>query len=220
MSQSPRTALNAFGLFARRYQPTIHNKRDSPACYALLMRWIFCIYSLIALGSCSDESSFLPGTGTLPDCDEEPLANLDGTFWSDRGLVTIRSPGCDVTPGVPFEPCGSHWSFKQNANDLTIIVDDQYRIEGRLCGDELHLRGGWGLPLDLGFVCGSRADLAGEVSIQAEGNVVRVLSATDIRGTLIVQGSCSLAYEIDFHPLIYIDSLSSPHTSQLSSGAS
>jgi len=167
------------------------------------MRWVFCICGLLALGSRNDEPSFIPGTGALPDCDEAPLANLDGTIWSDRGLVTIRSLGCDVTPGVPFEACGFYWSFKQDGNDVRIIVDDQYRIEGRLCGDELHLRGGWRLPLELGLVCGSRPDLAGEVSIQANGNVARVLSATEMKGTLIVQGSCSLAYQIEFQPVYF-----------------
>jgi hypothetical protein len=167
------------------------------------MRWAICICILIALGSCKDEIHFIPGTGALSECNEAPSTNLDGTTWSDGGLVTVRSPGCDVTPGVPFRPCRLYWAFRQNGNDVTIIVDGEYRIEGRHCGDELHLRGGWWLPLQVGFdVCQSRDDLAGEVSIQSEGNVLRV-SAMEMTGTLAVQGGCALDYEVTFQRVAF-----------------
>ena len=136
----------------------------------LALRWVAFTCSLLALGSCKDDVYFIPGTGEVPDCNGTPVADLEGTVWTDRGLVTIRGPGCDVTPGVPFRPCGVYWAFSQDGNEVTIIVDGEYRIEGRLCGDELHLRGGWWLQLQLGFdVCQSRDELAGEVGIQAEG---------------------------------------------------
>ena len=36
----------------------------------------------------------------------------------------------------------------QDGNDVTILVDEEYRIEGRLCGNQLYLRGGWWLPVE------------------------------------------------------------------------
>ena len=172
-------------------------------CYDCAMRWVASVCSLIALGSCNDDVYFIPGTGEVPECNETPVANLEGTVWTDRGLVTIRGPGCDVTPGVPFRPCGVYWAFRQDGNEVTIIVDGEYRIEGRFCGDELHLRGGWWLQLQLGLaVCQSRDDLAGEVSIQAEGNVLRV-SGTEMTGTLAVQGGCALEYEVALQPVYF-----------------
>ena len=72
--------------------------------YGLLMRWFayFCI--VIALGACKEELYFIPGTGTLPECDEAPSANLDGTTWFDQGTVTILTSGClGAEPDATFK---------------------------------------------------------------------------------------------------------------------
>lgn len=167
------------------------------------MRWVACVCILTALGNCKEEMRFIPGSGALPDCSETPVRNLDGTIWSDSGLVTTHSPDCDVTPGVPHLPCHHHWAFTQSGNDVAIIVDGEYRIEGRLCGDELHLRGGWRLSLEVGLVvCMSRDDPVGEMSIQAEGNVLRV-SAFEMMGTLAVRGRCSADYDVTFQQALF-----------------
>lgn len=146
---------------------------------------------------------FIPGTGTLPDCDEMPVTNLDGTLWFDQGTVTIRSTGCaDAMPDEQFEACALNWAFSQDGNDLEITIDEEYRIEGRLCGDQLYLRGGFWLSVrdEEGFCY--EEDSAEEVGIQAEGNVLTVFPEEDrISGTLSVEGPCSAEYEVTFAPV-------------------
>jgi hypothetical protein len=66
--------------------------------------------------------------------------------------------------------------FTQDGNGVTIVVDTEYRIEGRLCADQLYLRGGWWLPVvdeSLGY-CTYEDDSADEVGIESEGNVLTV----------------------------------------------
>ncbi len=177
--------------------------------YESVMRWVACICVVIALGSCSEEVPyFVPGTGTLPECDDTPITDLNDTFWFDQGTVTIRTAGCqNAMPDDMFPACALNWAFTQDGNDVTIIVDEEYRIEGRLCGNQLYLRGGWWLPVedeDVGF-CTYEDDSADEVGIMAEGNVLTVTPAgsnTDAQmtGTLAVQGSCSADYEVAFAP--------------------
>jgi len=152
------------------------------------MRWVahpsiviamIALIALITLGGCKMEGVyFIPGTGTLPDCDEAPVANLNGTGWFDNGTVTIQTAGCqEAIPGDVFPACALDWVFTrddENLNDVTIIVDNEYRIDGRLCGDQLHLRGGWWLPVedeDVNY-CTYEDDSAEEVGIMAAGNVL------------------------------------------------
>lgn len=175
------------------------------------MRWIVSIFLVMAVGSCSEDVYFIPGTAQLPDCTEAPILDLEGT-WFDRGTVTILSEGCDgASPGEVFESCALDWVFTQDGNDVTIIVDTEYRIEGRLCGDQLYLRGGWWLPVvdeDLGY-CTYDEDSAEEVGILQEGNVLTVMpdvplapgvEQTEDRmtGTLEVRGRCAGRYEVTF----------------------
>lgn len=170
------------------------------------MRWVACVCIVVALGACEEDVYFIPGTGTLPDCNEPAVTNLDESVWFDQGLVTIGSAGCqDAMPGDAFMACALNWAFTQQGNDVTIVVDEEYRIEGRLCGDQLYLRGGWWLPVvdeDLNF-CTYDDDSADEVGISASGNVLTYAAATgetpeQMTGTLAVQGSCSAEYEVTF----------------------
>ena len=172
------------------------------------MRWVACICVVVALGSCEkEEVYFIPGTGTLPDCNEAPDTNLDGACWFDSGMVTIGPLGCqEAMPDEVFTVCGLGWSFTQTGNDVTILVDGEYRIEGRFCGDQLHLRGGWWLLVEDAGMCDYQdEESADEVSIQTGGNVLRYSAAVDqtpeqLTGTLAVQGSCSADYEVTLQP--------------------
>jgi hypothetical protein len=165
------------------------------------MRSLVCVGVLVALVGCQDDVFFIPGTGTLPDCNEAPVTNLDGTDWFDQGTVTIRTEGCqDAVPGEEFQSCALDWAFTQDGNDVEIVVDTEYRIEGRLCGEELYLRGGWWLPVrDDVEGCTYEDDSAEEVGIQAEGNVLTV-APDEMSGTLVVQGRCAAEYEVTFRP--------------------
>ena len=164
------------------------------------MRWLACICIVAALGGCKEDIYFIPGTGTLPDCDDTPIIELNDTLWFDQGTVTIATTGClDTAPDDTFMSCALNWSFTQNGNEVSIVVDEEYRLEGRLCGDQLHLRGGWWLPVvdeDVGY-CTYEDDSADEVGIMSEGNVLTVTS-TQMTGTLVVQGSCRADYEVTF----------------------
>lgn len=170
------------------------------------MRWVAYVCIVVALGACKEDVYFIPGTGTLPDCNEPAATDLDGSVWFDQGLVTIGSAGCqDATSGDAFMACALDWAFTQEGNDVTIIVDEEYQIDGRLCGDQLYLRGGWWLPVedeDLNS-CTYDDDSADEVGISASGNVLTYAAATgetpeQMTGTLAVQGSCSAEYEVTF----------------------
>ena len=151
------------------------------------MRWLACICIVAALGGCKEDIYFIPGTGTLPDCDDTPIIELNDTLWFDQGTLTIATTGClDTAPDDTF----MSWSGSAGV---------QNTWEGRLCGDQLHLRGGWWLPVvdeDVGY-CTYEDDSADEVGIMSEGNVLTVTS-TQMTGTLVVQGSCRADYEVTF----------------------
>ena len=57
------------------------------------MRWFVYVCVLLALGSCKNEIYFIPGTGTLPDCNETPIRDLNGTVWCNQGTVTVLIAG-------------------------------------------------------------------------------------------------------------------------------
>lgn len=171
------------------------------------MRWLAWLSIAAAAGACdSEEIAFIPGTGALPECSEGASANLDGTCWFDSGTVAVTSTGCpEAMPGETFRSCGLAWSFTQSGNDVTIIVDGEYRIEGRFCGDQLHLRGGWWLPVEDEGQCTYADDSAEEVGIQAGGNTLTYAAATDsnpevLAGVLAVQGACAATYDATLQP--------------------
>ena len=171
------------------------------------MRWLAWLSIAAAVCACDDqEVAFIPGTGALPDCNEEASANLDGTCWFDTGTVTITSNGCpEAMPDDTFRSCALAWSFTQTGNDVSIIVDGEYRIEGRLCGDQLHLRGGWWLPVEDDGQCTYEDDSAEEVGIQAAGNVLVYAPAADqnpetLAGVLAVRGACDAIYDATLQP--------------------
>ena len=169
------------------------------------MRWFVGVCIFVALVSCEEELYFIPGTGTLPDCDETPVTDLSGQPWFDQGTVTIRSDGCpDAMVGDEFQSCALNWYMSQDGNEVSIVVDDEYRLEGRICGDKLHLRGGWWLPvMDEDGFC-YEDDSAEEVGIQAEGNVLTYMPPDaqqpleQMQGTLVVQGRCAADYDVVF----------------------
>jgi len=168
------------------------------------MRWLAYILVGIVLGSCEkEEIYFIPGTGTLPDCTETPAADLDETCWFDSGTVTVLSAGCPgAEPEDAFTSCALAWFFTQTDNDVSILVDGEYRINGRFCGDQLHLQGGWWLPVEDEGFCTYADDSAEEVGIQAEGNVLTYIPPSEqmlgpsFGGTLVVQGRCGASYEM------------------------
>ncbi|MGD8316398.1 MAG: hypothetical protein PVH21_05120 [Myxococcales bacterium] len=178
------------------------------------MRKIATMGILAALGGCQPDTYFISGTAVLPDCSEDPIANLDGTTWFDQGSVTVLTEGC---PGASaddvFQSCPLNWVFTQLGNDVTIIVDTEYRIEGRFCGNQLYLKGGWWLPVldeEVGS-CTYDDDSAEEVGILQEGNVLTYTpdvpvypgsteTEDQMTGTLQVRGRCAGEYEVMFLP--------------------
>lgn len=169
------------------------------------MRWVACICIMVALGSCKEELSFIPGTGTLPDCDDAPIADLNGELWfNDDGPVTVLTEGClDAVPGEMFTSCVENWAFTQNGNDVSIVVDE-YRVNGRLCGDQLHLEGGWWLSVkDEQGACWYEEEDGDEMGIQSLGNVVTFNPDEDpdqetMTGLLLLKGSCEVNYQVTF----------------------
>ncbi len=167
------------------------------------MRWMVWISIACTLGSCGEDVYFIPGTGTLPDCNEPPVTNLDGTLWFDQGTVSITSSGCaDYAPGTKLDSCGENWRFTQEGNEIDILVDE-YQVKGRLCGDQLHLEGGWWLSVfDEMNQCNYEEGDGDDVGIQSEGNVLTVAPADEeMSGTLVVQGQCAIEYEVTFTPV-------------------
>lgn len=170
----------------------------------MLSKWCF-VYGccLMLIVGCSEELYFIPGTGSLPDCNDAPITDLSNTLWFDQGTVTVRTEGCPgARPNDEFQACALNWAFSQNGNEVSIVVDEEYRLEGRLCADQLHLRGGWWLPVmdEEGFCY--EDDSAEEVGIQAEGNVLTVDPGEgQMIGTLSVQGRCAADYEVTFQPV-------------------
>jgi hypothetical protein len=168
------------------------------------MRWIACICIMAALGSCKEELSFIPGSGTLPDCDDMPITDLNGTLWFNQGPVTIVTEGClDAAPEDMFSSCAENWAFTQDGNDIDIVVDE-YRVKGRLCGNQLYLEGGWWLSVaDEQGRCWYEDDDGDDMSIQAEGNVLTFVPAEDpaedtMTGKLVLQGVCGVDYDATF----------------------
>lgn len=166
----------------------------------------FALASLLLLSGCGSGgggTEYIRGTGKLADCDDPPVLDLDGTEWFDTGTVTILSEGCSGTDiDDELTACALNWKFSQTDNDVEIVVDNEYTIHGRLCGDELTLEGGWWLPVEDEGMCTYAEDSAEEVGIEAEGNALTVSSEDGtLTGTLVVRGPCRAEYEVVFYQL-------------------
>ncbi len=163
------------------------------------------ILMLAVLVSCSvDEGPyFVPGSATLPNCTEPPAFDLTGG-WSDNpgSIVSIQTVGCDDAPaGSEFESCPLGWEMVQTGAEVEILVDDEYEMLGRLCGAELHLEGGWWLPVEDAGMCTYEEDSAAEVGIQTGGNTLTVAeeeNSTNLvaTGVLEVGGPCEATYDV------------------------
>jgi len=159
----------------------------------------------LALAGCKDEGPyFIQGSARLPDCTDPPAFDLDGTEWFDQGDVTIQTTGCGTAqPMDVIEACALNWVMSQVEGEIEIIVGGEYRIRGRLCGPNLHLHGGWWLPVvdeDEGY-CTYEEDSADEVGIQDGGSVLTVAlqpgsSMLQASGVLSVSGSCDAEYDM------------------------
>jgi len=152
-------------------------------------------------GTGPDGLYFIPGSGALPTCADTPAGDLTGE-WFDNGMLTIRADGCAGTmAGDVLTVCALNWQMTQTGNDVAIAVDNEYRIDGRICGDQLHLHGGWWLPTeDPPFGCTYEDDTAEEVGIEAAGNVL-TLAENRLVGTLVVRGGCQAEYAIEMDRL-------------------
>jgi len=174
------------------------------------MRWLACACAVFALASCKDPA-FIPGTGTLPDCNEPPVTDLNDTVWFNTGPATVLTAGClDVEPDTEFESCPENWAFKQDGNEIDIVVDE-YRVNGRFCGDKLYLEGGWWLSVrnERGG-CDYGDEDGDEFGMQAGGNVLTYTASNpessgfaELTGTLLLEGNCSVNYEATFQQVRY-----------------
>lgn len=158
---------------------------------------------VITMASCGDNPPyFIAGSATLPSCAEPPAFDVDGSMWGDGGLVTIETVGCDgALPGEVFQSCPLTWAMTQTGQDIEILVDEEYTILGRLCGDTLHLEGGWWLPVQDEMMCTYEEDSAAEVGIQMGGSTLvivddEVMGGLVATGTLQVRGPCDAAFDM------------------------
>ncbi len=158
-----------------------------------------CVFACTALNlSCSEGPPyFVQGSARLSDCSESPGFDYNASTWFDMGTVEILSEGCDDEPiGERIDACSLTWTMTQSGNEVSILVDEEYRINGRLCGNTLSLEGGFWLPVvDEGSGCTYEDDSAAEVGIEAEGNRLEA-SENELRGDLIVRERCRARYSI------------------------
>ena len=162
----------------------------------------------LSLGCGGDDGPVsITGTATLPDCTDPPEMDLTGT-WYDNGTLTILTDGCSDAPkDEAFQVCALQWVMRQDGNDVSIVVDNEYKVEGRICADTLHLKGGWWLPLaDENGACNYADDDGTEVGIQSEGASLTAQSdpmtmIDSLNGTLVVQERCTAQYEVQFNRL-------------------
>ncbi|MEM7136958.1 MAG: hypothetical protein AAF500_10290 [Myxococcota bacterium] len=170
-----------------------------------LTRQIGFLGAAVVLLSCQPGPPyFIPGSATLPACDQAAAFDLEGT-WFDSGVVTVESEGCDGAPaGATFDVCPLNWEFEPALDengapivgDYTVLVDNEYIIEARLCDATLYLEGGWWLPVEDEGQCTYEDDSAEEVGIQMGGSSLAVSDPDQepllvAEGTLEVQGACA-----------------------------
>jgi hypothetical protein len=196
--------------------------------YGTVMKLLSCVCAIFVLAGCKDPA-FIPGTGRLPDCDEPPVANLNGTVWFNLGPVTVLTAGClDVQPDTMLDSCPENWAFTQDGNDIDIVVDE-YRVKGRFCGDQLYLEGGWWLSVaDERGSCWYEDEDGDEFGIQAGGNVLTYTASNpengglaELTGVLLLEGDCIVSYDATFQQTRYPPSTmsSGAHSGSLQTSA-
>ena len=130
-------------------------------------------------------------------------------LWFDQGVLTITSTGCerdDAPLDAEFSSCPLNWSFDQDGNDIKILVDEEYRIKGRICGATLHLEGGWWLPLENEIdQCDYDDDDGAEVGIEMGANSLVLEDVPGVggilRGVLSLRSDCRAEYEMELRPI-------------------
>lgn len=154
---------------------------------------------LCLAGCASQGDGTIRGSARLPNCSEDAAFDLDGNTWIDTGTVTTLSTGClDAGVGATLTSCTLQWVFSQQGREIQIAVDNEYKIAGRMCGDRLHLEGGWWLPVaDDNANCSYADEDGDEVGIEQEGSELAV-STDALSGTLRLQGLCTAEYEVTF----------------------
>jgi len=138
------------------------------------------------------------GSARLPDCAEAPGFDLDGTRWIDSGAVTVGSAGCGEAVGTVRAACPLAWEISQAGREVTLVVDGEYRLLGRACGQQLHLEGGWWLTVeDAAGACDYEDGL--EVGLSAGGATLDVAASLDaLTGTLRLAEKCTATYDVTF----------------------
>jgi len=165
------------------------------------MTRVLVLSALLAATGCGSVEGgppwFVQGTARLPDCQDPPAFDLDGTTWFDEGTVTITSAGCDRPAGTEADACGLAWIATQDGADVEIIVDGEYRILGRACGDQLHLEGGWWLAIeDAAGSCDYEDGI--EVGID-QGGATLAYDGAEMSGVLAISEGCSATYDVTLH---------------------
>ena len=159
------------------------------------------VLCLVACQGQGGGASEIRGSARLPQCTEDAALDLDGSTWLDTGTITTSSTGCSGADiGATFASCTLQWLLSQQGREISITVDNEYSIAGRMCGDRLHLEGGWWLPVaDEAGRCTYSDEDASEVGIE-EGGSELVVSKYALSGKLRLQGACTAEYEVTFSP--------------------
>ena len=152
-----------------------------------------CISTLLTLCSACGAGGppyFIQGSARLPQCSEAPAENLSAR-WFSSGSVEILTAGCaDTTVGEQLTMCGLGWTLSQDGNAVEILVDNEYQIRGRFCGSQLHLQGGWWLPVpDDDAGCTYEDDTGSEVAIQSPASHLTMREGALV-GELSVRAEC------------------------------
>lgn len=129
--------------------------------------------------------------------------------WFEEGMLTVTSAGCEADqapPGTVFRTCPLNWEVTQDGNGVQIVVDSEYRMQGRICGETLHLQGGWWLPLeDTNGQCNYDDDDGAEVGIESGGSSLQwqtdPVGGERFTGTLSLRQRCTADYAIELRPI-------------------
>ena len=91
--------------------------------------WFVRCCGLIALVGCQQDLYFIPGTATLPDCDDAPIADLEARL--DRDVISKKPDWMTLSCGV-----NDVWHGKRGVNledykkNIASII---YHISGPSC---------------------------------------------------------------------------------------
>jgi hypothetical protein len=164
---------------------------------------------LALLAGCPSDGPYsISGSAVLPSCEETPARDLTGT-WFDQGTLTITSAGCEANQaplGTVLDTCALNWEVTQDGNSVEILVDGEYRMQGRMCGDTLHLQGGWWLPAEdeLGQ-CNYDDEDGAEVGIEMGGSSLLLQQDPGggdyFSGTLSLRETCTADYLMELRPI-------------------